>query len=145
MFNGGVEWVHHLIGLAVLLSTKDFLPPTHPAAWPRSLLISTLHCLSPSREKNICLPPRGVARINKLQSTLKNLDKIYSDTLKYYHDHKYHFQMPWLQGQREQVWKSHPSLPHGGLLPGQRVTFWYLNISGFISKPSCWERFCLDT
>lgn len=41
----------------------------------------------PQGGENICLPPRGVARINKLQSTLNNLDKISSDRLKHCHDH----------------------------------------------------------
>ena len=39
------------MGLAVLLSAKDFLPPSHPAAWPCAVLISTVYCLSSSREK----------------------------------------------------------------------------------------------
>lgn len=88
------------MGLAVLLRAKDFLPPSHPAAWPCVVLIPTLYCLRSSREKNLCLPPRGVARINKLQSTLKILDKIHSDRLKHYHDHQYHFQMLQIQGQK---------------------------------------------
>lgn len=69
---------------------------------PCAVLISTLSLKQQPQSlkgANICLPPIGVARINKLQSTLKNLDKIHSDRLKYYHDHKYHFQMPQLQGQ----------------------------------------------
>ena len=61
---------------------KDFLPP-NPAAWPCALLISILYCLSSSRGKKPCLPPRGVARINKLQSTPKKMDEISSDSLKY--------------------------------------------------------------
>ena len=77
---------------------KDFLPP-NPAAWPCALLISILYCLSSSRGKKPCLPPRGVASINKLQSTPKKMDEISSDSLKYCHDHEHHFQMPRFRGQ----------------------------------------------
>lgn len=71
MLNGSVKWVHHLIGLTFLLTAKDCPPPSHPAAWPCVILISIPNCCSSSRGKNIYLPPIGVARINKLQSTLK--------------------------------------------------------------------------
>lgn len=73
-----------------------------PSTLSLSLCSSHFHCLWTQflkGEKKICLPPRGVAKINKLQSTLKNLGKIYSDRLKYCHDRKYHFQMLELQGQ----------------------------------------------
>lgn len=72
MLNGSIKWVHNLIGFTFLLTAKECPLPSHPAAWPCVILICILNCFSSSRgKKNIYLPPIGVARINKLQSTLK--------------------------------------------------------------------------
>lgn len=80
------ELVHHVIGLAV--SKCKGLPSI---LWSSCLALCTPHFYSllPQflKRGKICLPPRGVARINKLQSTLNNLDKISSDRLKHCHDH----------------------------------------------------------
>lgn len=126
------ELVHHVIGLAV--SKCKVLPSI---LWSSCLALCTSHFYSllPQflKRGKICLPPRGVARINKLQSTLNNLDKISSDILKHCHDHSITSRCC-SSKTREQVWKSHPSLPHGGLLPGQRLTFWYLNYQWFYIK-----------
>lgn len=148
MFNGSVKWVHHLIGLAVLLVQRTSfhpliqLPGPVPFSFP--LFIVSVPQWTKQNKTQKRLPPRGVARINKLQGTLKNLDKIYSDRLKYCHDHKYHFQMLQLQGQESRSGNLIQASHMEGYCQA-RVTFWYLNISGFISKRSCWERSCLDT